>query len=88
MPQHCGRIEADLVKTVAEVEKRTSSIIKVPFKSFPVYWVAVSKCQSGEAKTRQIVLCAFGKGNGLIMVKGEIVAKLKESELVDRFVDE
>ena len=29
---------------------------------------------------------AFGKGNGMIMRKGEVVARLPESELVDRFL--
>jgi (E)-4-hydroxy-3-methylbut-2-enyl-diphosphate synthase len=79
----CGRIEADLVKAVAEVEKRTAHI-KVPL-NLSVMGCVVNAI--GEAKHADVAI-AFGKGNGLIMVKGEIVAKLKESELVDRFVDE
>jgi len=39
----------------------------------------------GEAKGADVAI-AYGKGSGLIMVKGEVVAKLPESELVDRFV--
>ncbi len=31
---------------------------------------------------------AFGKGSGLVMVRGEVVAKLAEEDLVDRFVAE
>ena len=31
---------------------------------------------------------AFGKGNGLIMRHGEVVARLPESQLVDRFLQE
>ena len=31
---------------------------------------------------------AFGKGQGLVMRKGEVVAKLKEDKLVERFLEE
>jgi (E)-4-hydroxy-3-methylbut-2-enyl-diphosphate synthase len=41
----------------------------------------------GEAKHADVAI-AFGKGNGLIMVKGEVIAKLPESQLVDAFVEE
>ena len=39
----------------------------------------------GEAKGTDVAI-AFGKGNGMIMRKGEVVARLPESELVDRFL--
>jgi len=79
----CGRIEADLVSAVAEVERRTAHI-KTPLD------VSVMGCvvnAIGEAKHADVAI-AFGKGSGLIMVKGEVIAKLPESELVDRFVSE
>ncbi len=79
----CGRIEADLVKAVAEVEERTKHI-KTPMD------VSVMGCvvnAIGEAKHADVAI-AFGKGSGLIMVKGEVVDKLPEEELVDRFVQE
>jgi len=41
----------------------------------------------GEAKHADVAI-AYGKGKGLIMVKGEVVANLDEKELVDRFVSE
>jgi (E)-4-hydroxy-3-methylbut-2-enyl-diphosphate synthase len=41
----------------------------------------------GEAKHADVAI-AYGKGVGLVMVKGEVVAKLPENELVDRFVAE
>ena len=41
----------------------------------------------GEAKHADVAI-AFGKGNGLIMVKGEVISKLPESQLVDAFVAE
>jgi len=31
---------------------------------------------------------AYGKGAGLVMLKGEVVARLPEEQLVDRFVEE
>jgi len=79
----CGRIEADLVSAVAEVEKRIAHI-KVPMN------VSVMGCvvnAIGEAKHADVAI-AYGKGSGLIMVRGEVVAKLPENELVDRFVQE
>jgi len=77
----CGRIEADLVSAVAEVERRTAHI-KTPMD------VSVMGCvvnAIGEAKHADVAI-AYGKGSGLVMVKGEVVAKLPEDKLVDRFV--
>ena len=79
----CGRIEADLVKAVAEVEERTKHI-KTPLN------ISVMGCvvnAIGEAKHADVAI-AYGKGSGLIMVRGEVVAKLPESKLVDRFIQE
>ncbi len=77
----CGRIEADLVSAVAEVEKRTAHI-KTPMD------VSVMGCvvnAIGEAKHADVAI-AYGKEAGLIMLRGEVVARLPEAELVDRFV--
>jgi (E)-4-hydroxy-3-methylbut-2-enyl-diphosphate synthase len=79
----CGRIEADLVSAVAEVEKRTAHI-KAPL-DISVMGCAVNAI--GEAKHADVAI-AYGKNSGLIMVKGEVVAKLPEGELVDRFISE
>ena len=79
----CGRIEADLVSAVAEVEKRTKHI-KKPMN------VSVMGCvvnAIGEAQHADVAI-AYGKGSGLVMVKGDVVARLPEAELVDRFVQE
>jgi len=79
----CGRIEADLVKAVGEIEERTAHI-KAPLN------VSVMGCvvnAIGEAAHADVAI-AYGKGKGLVMVKGEVVANLDESELVDRFVAE
>ncbi len=79
----CGRIEADLVTAVAEIEKRTKHI-KAPLN------VSVMGCvvnAIGEAAHADVAI-AYGKGKGLVMVKGEVVANLDEGQLVDRFVEE
>ena len=79
----CGRIEADLVTAVAEIEKRTAHIT-TPLN------VSVMGCvvnAIGEAAHADVAI-AYGKGKGLVMVKGEVVANLDEGELVDRFVSE
>jgi (E)-4-hydroxy-3-methylbut-2-enyl-diphosphate synthase len=79
----CGRIEVDLVDVVQEVEKAIKHI-KKPLN------VSVMGCvvnAIGEAKSADVAI-AYGKGSGLIIKKGEIVAKLPTSELLQRFLDE
>ena len=79
----CGRIEADLVSAVAEIEKRTSHI-KTPLD------VSVMGCvvnAIGEAKSADVAI-AFGKGSGLVMKRGEIIAKLSGDALINRFIEE
>jgi (E)-4-hydroxy-3-methylbut-2-enyl-diphosphate synthase len=77
----CGRLEADLVKAVDEVEKRTAHI-KKPL-NISVMGCAVNAI--GEAKHADVAI-AYGRGRGLIMVHGEVVAKLPEDQLVERFL--
>jgi len=79
----CGRIEADLVTAVAEIEEKTKHI-KAPLD------VSVMGCvvnAIGEAKHADVAI-AYGKGSGLVMVKGDVVARLDEDKLVERFIDE
>ena len=79
----CGRIEADLVAMVREVEKRTAHI-KTPMQ------VSVMGCAVnalGEAKHADIAI-AFGNKSGLIIKKGEILCKLPEDKLLDAFIIE
>ena len=77
----CGRLQADLMAAVKLVEEKTKHI-KEPLN------VSVMGCvvnAIGEAKGADVAI-AFGKGNGMIMRKGEVVARLPEGELVDRFL--
>jgi len=79
----CGRIEADLVSAVKEVEEATRHI-KTPLN------VSVMGCvvnAIGEAKSADVAI-AYGKGSGLIIKKGEIVAKLPTNQLLNRFLEE
>ncbi|PSM51756.1 1-hydroxy-2-methyl-2-(E)-butenyl 4-diphosphate synthase [Campylobacter blaseri] len=79
----CGRLQSNLVKAVKLVEERTRHIT-APLN------VSVMGCvvnAIGEAKGADVAI-AFGKEQGLVMRKGEVVAKLKESELVERFLKE
>lgn len=79
----CGRIEADLVSAVAQVEEATKHI-KRPLN------ISVMGCvvnAIGEAKSADVAI-AYGKGSGLIIKKGEVIAKLPEAELLKRFLEE
>ncbi|RXJ92904.1 4-hydroxy-3-methylbut-2-en-1-yl diphosphate synthase [Malaciobacter molluscorum] len=79
----CGRIEADLVSAVAQVEEKTKHI-KTPLN------VSVMGCvvnALGEAKSADVAI-AYGKGSGLIIKKGQTIAKLPTDKLLDRFLEE
>lgn len=77
----CGRLQSDLMKAIKIVEEKTKNI-KHPLD------ISVMGCvvnAIGEAKGADIAI-AFGKGSGLIMRHGEIVARLDEDKLIDRFL--
>lgn len=79
----CGRIEADLVSAVKEVEEATKHI-KTPLN------VSVMGCvvnAIGEAKSADVAI-AYGKGSGLIIKKGEVIEKLPTNKLLDKFLQE
>lgn len=79
----CGRTEIDLIKLVTEAEKKLKDINK-PLK------IAIMGCVvngPGEAREADFGI-AGGKGNGLIFRKGEIIKKVKESELLNELIKE
>lgn len=79
----CGRTQIDLISIANEVEDKLKDIEK-PLK------VAVMGCVvngPGEARDADIGI-AGGKGEGLIFRKGEIVRKVKESEIVNELLKE
>lgn len=79
----CGRIEADLVSAVKEVQKRLAHI-KTPMQ-ISVMGCAVNAL--GEAKHADLAI-AFGNHDGLIIKQGKILRKLKEDQILDEFVQE
>lgn len=79
----CGRCQVDLEKIATEVEKRISEIDK-PL-TLAVMGCAVNG--PGEAREADIGI-ASGRGEALIFIKGEIVKKVKESEIVDALMEE
>ncbi len=74
----CGRLDVDLFKITEQLEQKLKGI-KKPVK------VSVLGCSvngPGEAKEADIGIAA-GKGGGLLFIKGKIVKKVKEEEIVD-----
>lgn len=79
----CGRLEVDLFGIMAELEKRLEGV-KKPVK------VAILGCVvngPGEASEADIGIAA-GKGVGILYRKGEVIRRVKESEIVDTIVEE
>jgi (E)-4-hydroxy-3-methylbut-2-enyl-diphosphate synthase len=79
----CGRLEIDLFGIMAELEKRLEGV-KKPVK------IAVLGCVvngPGEASDADIGIAA-GKGVGILYRKGQMIRKIKESEIVDVVVEE
>ncbi len=79
----CGRCQINLIQVAEEVEKRLQFVNK------PIT-VAVMGCivnGPGEAREADVGV-AGGKGEGLIFRRGEIVRKVKESELADALLEE
>ena len=79
----CGRLQADLVPLLQEIKQRMPKI-KTPMQ-LSVMGCAVNAL--GEAKHADVAI-AFGSGDGLIIKKGEIVGKYKQSELIEVFIQE
>ena len=79
----CGRTSIDLAGIAEEVEKRLENVKK------PIS-VAVIGCVvngPGEAKGADVGI-AGGNGEGLVFRKGEIIRKVKETELVEELFKE
>ncbi|PAF41532.1 flavodoxin-dependent (E)-4-hydroxy-3-methylbut-2-enyl-diphosphate synthase [Helicobacter sp. 11S02596-1] len=79
----CGRIEANLVDAVKEVEKRLAHI-RTPL-NVSVMGCAVNAI--GEAKHADIAI-AFGNQSGLIIKNGEVLCRLPEDKIIEIFIEE
>ncbi|WP_027702205.1 flavodoxin-dependent (E)-4-hydroxy-3-methylbut-2-enyl-diphosphate synthase [Metaclostridioides mangenotii] len=79
----CGRCNIDLISVVNDVEKKIADLDKD-------ITVAIMGCAvngPGEAREADVGI-AGGKGEGLLFKKGEIVRKIKDSDLVEELLDE
>lgn len=77
----CGRVSIDVTGIAAEVEKRLARL-PVPLK------VAVMGCAvngPGEAREADVGV-AGGKGEGLLFVRGKVIKKVKEKDIVTEVV--
>lgn len=79
----CGRCQVNLIELAGQVEDRLRTV-KAPVK------VAVMGCVvngPGEARDADIGV-ACGAGSGAVFVKGEIVRKVDEADIVDALMEE
>jgi (E)-4-hydroxy-3-methylbut-2-enyl-diphosphate synthase len=81
----CGRVEIDLVGLTKAVEKRLEALNIQRTLNVAVMGCAVNG--PGEARGADIGI-AGGHGVGILIKKGQIVRKVKESELADVLVEE
>ena len=82
----CGRTKIDLISLVSEFEERAKAedLMDLPLK------VAIMGCVvngPGEAREADIGI-AGGKGEAVLIQKGEIIRKLPESEIVSCLIEE
>ena len=79
----CGRCQVNLIELAGQVEDRLRAV-KAPVK------VAVMGCVvngPGEARDADIGV-ACGAGSGAVFVKGEVVRKVAEADIVDALMEE
>jgi (E)-4-hydroxy-3-methylbut-2-enyl-diphosphate synthase len=79
----CGRCEVDLIPIAEEVSRRLADV-RTPLK------VAVMGCVvngPGESRDADIGVAA-GRGVGMIFVRGKVVRKVAEAEIVDALMEE
>lgn len=82
----CGRTKIDLIPLVAEFEKRAQEegLMNIPLR------VAIMGCVvngPGEAREADVGI-AGGKGEAVLIKKGEIVRKIAEKEIVATLIEE
>ncbi|MBI4435893.1 MAG: flavodoxin-dependent (E)-4-hydroxy-3-methylbut-2-enyl-diphosphate synthase [Candidatus Omnitrophica bacterium] len=85
----CGRADIDLIQLVEAAEKRLRELGKSQADLVGVK-IALMGCEvngPGEAKDADIGIAA-GKGQGMIFKKGQMIRRVKESEMVEALVQE
>ncbi|MCI9079670.1 MAG: flavodoxin-dependent (E)-4-hydroxy-3-methylbut-2-enyl-diphosphate synthase [Lachnospiraceae bacterium] len=81
----CGRTQIDLIKLACEVESMVQNIITSKELKVAVMGCAVNG--PGEAREADLGI-AGGKGEGLLIRKGEIIKKVPEDQLLDVLKEE
>ena len=82
----CGRTQIDMISLVDEFENRMATEIKTG-KSLKVAIMGCAVNGPGEAKEADIGI-AGGKGEALLIKKGEVIKKLPEEGLISALIDE
>lgn len=86
----CGRCQVDLLKIVNEVEKKVIGLRSEVIDRGKKLRIAIMGCEvngPGEAKEVDIGI-AFGKGSGIIFVKGKILERVKEKSAIKKLLKE
>src|SRR3954453_24157864 len=79
----CGRLEIDLEKIIAQLEKRLEG------RTTPIKVSVLGCIVNGPGEAREADLgIAAGKGKGVIFKRGEIIRHVLESEMVDALIEE
>ena len=79
----CGRLEIDLQRIVAEVERRMQG------RTLPVKISILGCVVNGPGEAREADLgIAAGRGKGVIFRNGQIVRHVREEEMVDALLEE
>lgn len=85
----CGRCQVDLLKIVADVERKLPAIGHQPSAGRPAT-IAIMGCEvngPGEAKEADIGIAA-GKGSGVLFINGRIVRRVKEKYFASELLKE
>ncbi|MCQ2609847.1 MAG: flavodoxin-dependent (E)-4-hydroxy-3-methylbut-2-enyl-diphosphate synthase [Lachnospiraceae bacterium] len=83
----CARTNIDIVKISKKVEEVLYSDKELSKKNIKVAIMGCAVNGPGEAKEADIGI-AGGDGEGLIIKKGEIIKKVKESDIIDTLIQE
>jgi (E)-4-hydroxy-3-methylbut-2-enyl-diphosphate synthase len=79
----CGRCEIDLIDFTMRVEKAIAGLKK------PLHIAVMGCVVNGPGEAREADLAVVGgKGKGMVMKDGKIIATLKEHELIPRLLEE
>ncbi|MBI5060130.1 flavodoxin-dependent (E)-4-hydroxy-3-methylbut-2-enyl-diphosphate synthase [candidate division KSB1 bacterium] len=79
----CGRCEIDLIDLTMRVEQAISGLKK------PLHIAVMGCVVNGPGEAREADLAVVGgKGKGMLMKDGKIIATLKEDELIPRLLEE